>query len=78
MDLNKIVCACFEEFQTRMDKIEKKIDDLGKQTTDLGMACKRAFEMTKEVVHQLSEHQEELTEDISEFGGVIRDTTWNV
>ena len=60
----------------RLDKIEEGLDTVTKKTIQLGTACGRAFEMTKTVVQELSEHQKDLSEDLGEYGGIICESSW--
>jgi predicted nucleic acid-binding Zn-ribbon protein len=53
----------------RLKKVETK-------TQELGMGCGRAFEMCKEVITEMSEHQKNLNESLDEHAGIITDSTW--
>jgi len=53
----------------RMNQLQKRVDCLGK-------ACSEAFGQCKEVIQKLAEGVEETRMDLSEYGGVIQESTW--
>ena len=62
----------------KLDKFEKKLADLTLQTQKLGVACAQAFGQVKTVVEHLTEVVDLTRQDLSEYGGTIRDSTWDV
>ena len=54
----------------------KRLQYLEKRVTELGVACKTAFDQNKIVIQHLAETQQILNEDLSEYGGVIQSSTF--
>ena len=62
----------------KLDRFEKKLADLTLQTQKLGVACAQAFGQVKTVVEHLTEVVDHTRQDLSEYGGTITDSTWDI
>ena len=71
LDLRELI----ERIYSKVVEIEARITQIEKKNTQLATACCRAFEMTKTVIQNLSEHTLELGEDLSENNGTVG-ATW--
>ena len=60
----------------KLISVEDRLREMEKKTLQLGLACERAFQMTKHCIQELSEHQKDLNENLNEYGGIISDASW--
>ena len=67
-----------ESVDKRLQDLGKMIEELGKVTVQLGKACGEAFKQTKVVVEHLTESVDGTRQDLSEYGGTITESTWDV
>ena len=72
------VSALLVQICNKLDKFEKKITELTIKTHKLGVACAQAFGQVKTVVEHLTEVVDNTRQDLSEYGGTITDSTWDV
>ena len=67
-----------ESVDKRLQHLGEKMEELGKVTVQLGRACGEAFKQTKVVVEHLTEAVDGTRQDLSEYGGTITASTWDV
>jgi histidinol dehydrogenase len=72
------LCEQVKKLHNRLDAIEIQLAVVSKVTKKLGQACGEAFHQTKEVIKHLHEEQAQTREDLSEYGGVIQGSTWDI
>ena len=65
--------------------VDRRLQDLGKGmvrleklTLEVGKACGEAFRRTKVVIEHLTEAVDDTRQDLSEYGGTITASTWDV
>ena len=82
--MEKIEALLFEmaHWQGSVDKrlqdLGEKMERLGKVTIQLAKACGEAFKQVKTVVEHLTEAVDGTRQDLSEYGGTITASTWDV
>ena len=81
-DFEKSVMRYLKNIVNKCIHLDKKIESLTRQlsevretTMSLGKACGQAFGQTKVVIESLAETALETREDLSEYGGVIIDSS---
>ena len=62
----------------RLEHLGKAMERLEKVTVQLGKACGAAFGQTKVVIEHLTEAVDGTRQDLSEYGGTITASTWDV
>ena len=62
----------------RMGAFETKLDKLGEMVQGIGKGCGEAFRQVKKVVEHLTEVVDETRQNLSEYGGYIARSTWDV
>ena len=62
----------------RLQDLGEKMERLGKVTIQLAKACGEAFKQVKTVVEHLTEAVDGTRQDLSEYGGTITESTWDV
>ena len=56
--------------------LSERVDKMESRALSLGGACSAAFLQVKDVVNKLYEEQTATREDLSEYGGVIQQSTF--
>ena len=76
--MDQTILLYVKKILARVMKIELRLETIERKTHELGTACARAFEMCKVVVQELSEKQDEMTENLDEYGGKITESTFTL
>lgn len=58
--------------------VSKQVDKLEEKVHQLGRACGESFRQTKVVVEHLTEAVDGTRQDLSEYGGTITASTWDI
>ena len=84
-DTDNAIEALLFQLAQWQESIDKRLQDLGekmermeKVTVQLGQACGAAFKQVKTVVEHLTEAVDGTRQDLSEYGGTITASTWDV
>ena len=67
-----------ESIDKRLQDLGEKMERMEKVTVQLGKACGSAFKQVKTVVEHLTEAVDGTRQDLSEYGGTITASTWDV
>ena len=84
-DKENPISALLLQLASWQESVDKRLQDLGlklerreKVTIGLAKACGEAFKQVKTVVEHLTEAVDGTRQDLSEYGGTITASTWDV
>ena len=72
------VTLMLQELMKAIITVSKQVDKLDQKVHQLGQACGESFRQTKVVVEHLTEAVDGTRQDLSEYGGTISASTWDV
>ena len=72
------VLDMLQEIGRAIVHVSKQVDKLEDTVHQLGRACGESFRQTKVVVEHLTEAVDGTRQDLSEYGGTITASTWDV
>ena len=70
------LAAKFHYLSTQVEKVHERLDHLEEVLMQGFRATGTAFQQTKEVVQAVVNETKETREDLAEYGGVIRESTY--